>query len=491
MYKYKFSVIIPIYNVEDYLKDAIDSVINQSIGFLENVQLILVNDGSKDNSESICMEYKEKYPENIIYIKQENSGVSSARNTGIEYINGKYVNFLDGDDKWNLDVFEKVWNFFENNDVQVVACRRKFFEARDDYHALDYVFEEDRVIDITKDYQFIHLHAASTFFESEIAKKFRFDANLKYGEDAKYVTEIILETKKFGALRNAEYNYRKRINETSILQKSFSDIRWYNETIQNFHKQIIQKSIEKEGKIIPYIQYIIMYDLKGRISKEYPEFMNDTQKAEYKELLLQLIKQIDDNIICNQKKFYATDKIFVLSLKYGRDIVNELVFKDEKLYFNDLSILSIKNNKSICTPENLMILKKKIYIDGNLKLPIPKGLYEIYVENNGKKYCLTVTEEENEDDIEKKIFYIGRKKKYKFRFKTVIELEKQNKISFVFKYKDDKTNILSINSDDINFSYNKRKYKHKISDKEIIVKKITNKLYRLLTKISHKKMIDY
>lgn len=491
MYKYKFSVIIPIYNVENYLRDAIDSVINQSIGFSDNIQLILVNDGSKDNSENICMEYKQKYPENIIYIKQENSGVSCARNTGIEYIDGKYVNFLDGDDKWNLDVFEKVWNFFENNDVQVVACRRKFFEARDDYHVLDYVFEEDRVIDIIKDYQFIHLHAASTFFETDIAKKFRFDANLKYGEDAKYVTEIILETKKFGALRNAEYNYRKRLNETSILQKSFSDIKWYNETIQNFHKQIIQKSIEKEGKIIPYIQYIIMYDLKGRINKEYPDIMSDTQKEEYKKLLLELIKQIDDNIICKQKKFYATDKIFVLSLKYGRDIVNELVFKDEKLFFNDLSILSIKNNKSICAPDSLIINKKKIYIEGNLKTPIPEELYEIYIENNEKKYSLTLVEEESEDDIEKKIFFIGRKKKYKYRFKAVIELEKQNKLAFVFKYKDDKTNVLSINSEDINFAYNKRKYKHKTSDKEITITKRKSKLYRLLLKISHKKMIDY
>ena len=491
MYKYKFSVIIPIYNVENYLRDAIDSVINQSIGFLENVQLILVNDGSKDNSESICMEYKNNYPENIIYIKQENSGVSSARNTGIQYIDGKYVNFLDGDDKWNLDVLEKVWNFFENNDVQVVACRRKFFEGRDDYHALDYVFEEDRVIDITKDYQFIHLHAASTFFESEIAKKFRFDANLKYGEDAKYVTEIILETKKFGALRNAEYNYRKRLNETSILQKSFSDIRWYNETIHNFHKQIIKKSIEKEGKIIPYIQYIIMYDLKGRISKEYPEFMNDTQKTEYKELLLELIKQIDDNIICEQKKFYATDKIFVLSLKYGRDIVNELVFNDEKLFFNNLSILSIKNNQSICMLDSLIIHNKKISLDGNLKLPIPDELYEIYIENNDKKYSLRNVEEENEDDIEKKIFSIGRKKKYKYRFKTVIELEKQNKIAFVFKYKDDKKSILNINCDEIKYMYNKRKYNHKTNDKEIIITKKKSKLYRLLLKISNKKMIDY
>ena len=58
MYKYKFSVIIPIYNVEDYLKEAIESVINQTIGFEENIQLILINDGSTDNSEAICMEYK-------------------------------------------------------------------------------------------------------------------------------------------------------------------------------------------------------------------------------------------------------------------------------------------------------------------------------------------------------------------------------------------------------------------------------------------------
>lgn len=486
MYKYKFSVIIPIYNVENYLRDAIESIINQSIGFIDNIQLILVNDGSKDNSEKICIEYKQKYPENIIYIKQENSGVSSARNNGINYIEGKYVNFLDGDDKWNLDVFKKVWDFFENNDVKLVACRRKYFEARDDYHVLDYVFEEDRVIDINKDYQFIHLHAASTFFENEIAKKYRFDINLKYGEDAKYVTEIVLDTKKIGVLRNAEYNYRKRLNETSLLQKSFSDIRWYNETIQNFHKQIIQKSIEKEGKIIPYIQYILMYDLKGRISKEYPDFMSEAQKTEYKELLLELLKQIDDNIICMQKKFYATDKIFALSLKYGRDIVNELVFKEEKLYFNELSVLSIKNNKSICMPDSIIIKKKNIYIEGDLKVPIPPELYEIYVENYDKKYSLTIIEEESKDDIEKKIFSIGRKKKYKYRFKTNIFLEKENNIKFIFKYKNNDNTIISFNNNGIKLSYDKF-YDFKVNEKNILIKKKKNKLYTFILKKLNRK----
>ena len=83
MDKFLINTIIPIYNVEEYLEEAIESVINQTIGFEKNIGLILVNDGSSDNSEKICLKYKEKYPNNILYIKQKNKGVSSARNNGL------------------------------------------------------------------------------------------------------------------------------------------------------------------------------------------------------------------------------------------------------------------------------------------------------------------------------------------------------------------------------------------------------------------------
>ena len=82
-YKYRFSVVIPIYNVEKYLEETIESVISQDIGFKENIQLILVNDGSPDSSEDICLRYRELYPENIVYVKQKNGGVSRARNHGM------------------------------------------------------------------------------------------------------------------------------------------------------------------------------------------------------------------------------------------------------------------------------------------------------------------------------------------------------------------------------------------------------------------------
>ena len=70
MKKFKFSVVMPIYNIESFLNEAINSVINQSLGFKDNIELILVNDGSTDNSETICKKYQEQYQNNIKYIKQ-------------------------------------------------------------------------------------------------------------------------------------------------------------------------------------------------------------------------------------------------------------------------------------------------------------------------------------------------------------------------------------------------------------------------------------
>ncbi|TLF54221.1 glycosyltransferase, partial [Bacillus spizizenii] len=76
----------------------ITSIIDQALDFEHHIQLILVNDGSVDASGEICLKYKEKYPENIVFIDKKNGGASSARNEGLRYAKGKYINFLDPDD---------------------------------------------------------------------------------------------------------------------------------------------------------------------------------------------------------------------------------------------------------------------------------------------------------------------------------------------------------------------------------------------------------
>ena len=95
MQDFKFTIITAFYNTELYIEECIESVINQTLDFKENVQFILVNDGSNDDSNSIALKYQEKYPENIVIIQSEHSGPSKSRNLGLERARGQYINFLD------------------------------------------------------------------------------------------------------------------------------------------------------------------------------------------------------------------------------------------------------------------------------------------------------------------------------------------------------------------------------------------------------------
>ena len=99
----KVSVVIPVYNVEDYLRDCLDSIVNQT---LKDIEIICINDGSTDNSLEILEHYKSK-DERIKVISQENGGISAARNKGIDLASGDYISFIDSDDYIDNNFYEK------------------------------------------------------------------------------------------------------------------------------------------------------------------------------------------------------------------------------------------------------------------------------------------------------------------------------------------------------------------------------------------------
>ena len=107
-YRFKFSVVTAVYNVEPYLAEAIESILTQDIGFEESVEIILVDDGSTDRSGAICDEYQQKFPDNIKVIHKENGGASSARNEGIRHTSGRFVSFMDADDKLTPETLSAV-----------------------------------------------------------------------------------------------------------------------------------------------------------------------------------------------------------------------------------------------------------------------------------------------------------------------------------------------------------------------------------------------
>ena len=128
-FKYKFSIIMSVYQVEEFIDEAVESLLKQTIGFEQNVQIIMVDDGSKDNSGAICDKYAEQYPNNIVVIHKENGGLPSARNEGLKYVEGRYVNFFDPDDILSDKTLALVYDFFSTHDskTDIVAIPLYYF----------------------------------------------------------------------------------------------------------------------------------------------------------------------------------------------------------------------------------------------------------------------------------------------------------------------------------------------------------------------------
>ena len=323
-----FSVIISIYNTEKYLEDSINSVLQQSIGF-NKIQIILIDDGSTDNSGKICQSYQNKYPDNIKYIRINHMGVSIARNTGLKYAKGEYINFLDSDDKWDKNAFKYVYiliKLYKNLDI--ISCRIKYFETSNGYHLLDYKFKNSRIINLDKEYDCIQLHVSSSFVRYSSIKQTVFDKNLFYGEDAKFIANIIIKKRIFYVVRESIYYYRKRIDSSSAMQNSGENIKFYFDIIENLHISLINKSIELFNKILPFIQFYIAYEFLFRLESQAFKFLNITKYKKYCLIIQNILKKIEDKYIFEQRLFSNQLKIFALSIKYSRDIRDEFILKN-------------------------------------------------------------------------------------------------------------------------------------------------------------------
>lgn len=117
------SIIVPVYNVEEYIEQALDSLINQTY---KNIEIIIIDDGSTDNSAIICERYAEE-DKRIVVIHTANNGVAIARNLGINLAKGEYIGFVDPDDYINLEMFEKLYGALKECKADIACCRRKNF----------------------------------------------------------------------------------------------------------------------------------------------------------------------------------------------------------------------------------------------------------------------------------------------------------------------------------------------------------------------------
>ena len=213
------SIIVPIYNVENYLRQCLDSILNQTY---QNFECLLINDGSPDNSADICREYVSK-DSRFRYFEKENGGVSSARNLGIEHSKGEYITFIDSDDWVDSDYLEVLYNSLVDERADIAISTYKQFNMDDNcYYVHSYqrgyekrIFEKYQLIEelpVLERYD----QSYGLTFGKIISKKalgiIRFNEYTTLCEDMEFWYKLYLVSNKIIYINKDTYNYRKYEN---------------------------------------------------------------------------------------------------------------------------------------------------------------------------------------------------------------------------------------------------------------------------------------
>ncbi|MCI8443817.1 MAG: glycosyltransferase [Clostridia bacterium] len=227
----KVSVIVPVYNVENYIRKCLESLVEQT---LEEIEIIIVNDGTKDNSMSIIKEFADKYPQKIVILEKENGGLSDARNYAIPHAKGEYIAFLDSDDYIEKNMYQDMYEIAKKEKSDMVECdfyweypHKTKTDIGQIYQGKKQMLEKIRVV------------AWNKLIKRKILQetKIRFPVGYHY-EDVEFTYQLIPYLEKVSFLKKPCIHYIQREGSISNSQnertKEIFDIL---ENVINFYKQ--------------------------------------------------------------------------------------------------------------------------------------------------------------------------------------------------------------------------------------------------------------
>lgn len=318
----KVSVIIPVYNVEKYLRRCLDSVVNQAY---KDIEVILVNDGSPDNSKEICEEYVAKYS-NIQLINQKNAGLGAARNTGLQYITGNAVTFVDSDDWLELDAIEYYVASMKKSDADIVVTqmiRKKEYFSNEGTNGTTIKEEVLNQEQFAKKYfkidgNNIEYYACAKLYKREIAREVKYPVGL-FAEDVPAAFGYIIRSQKIFYSTKVTYNYF--FNDNSLTAK-FTD--------KDFDLEKIWDLVVEEAKVYGNEDYILYakvnryridFNLLCRIALS--ENKSDIEK--YSQEIVVLLGKVKEN-----------KKILLKYLPFSRKVIFRLFIVDYTLGRNVL-----------------------------------------------------------------------------------------------------------------------------------------------------------
>ena len=439
-----FSVVMACYNAENHLDETINSLLGQSFSFGSNIQLILVDDGSTDKTAEICLKYQNQYPDNIIYLYQENQGQGAARNFGLKYVKGKYINFLDSDDKFSGNTFYSVYEFFEKHydEIDFVSVPIFFFDKAVGQHPLNYKFEEDKIIDLNKNWDYPQLSSSSAFFKKELFDNYSFKTDFVNSEDSLMINKMLIDNPIYGVVKDAIYWYRKRTNDSSTIDSSTSKKDFYIDRLKRYFKELINYSKEKYGNVVKFIQYLIVYDLQWMfIVEDVSEILTAEEIKEVYIHIQDILSEIEDEVILSLRDDKLNISHHMLATKYATVNIN---LNKEVRYENIHS--NYNNNIAGVYCENTLIDKldkhrlwldiieikgNTLYISGFLMSFFDDEDVKIEIAKNGKIYPTTTVYYHNNS---KKFLNCSLESQFNFDCEIPLENKENSKVEIYARF---------------------------------------------------------
>lgn len=357
-FKYDVTVVVPVYNSQDYIEECVLSIQNQTLNSAR-IETLLINDGSVDGSGEICERLSKQFKE-VKYIYKENSGVSDTRNVGIKQALGKYIMLLDSDDYLSEETIENLVRFFDNHYNEIDLVTYPIYWDRNGKKSLHNRYSEKKydkgtgIYDL-EEYPYLNQSTVNIIFKNEFEKNNLYDVSMKLSEDQNFNTCMLMRKNKIGFVQEAIYYYRRYGGGVSQTRNNpyycFDDIMSYNESLLT--------RFTLNGKTPKYVQTLIINTFAWRVKSDQllPYYLEGQEFEKAKERIFNILKCIDDEVIIKYADCDEYIKLYFLKNK-GTDL--EYAIKEDS--FN----IWTKNGTEFCSDEKVKIYLYKNRIHKNI-----------------------------------------------------------------------------------------------------------------------------
>lgn len=248
----KVSIIVPVYNTEKYLRKCLTSLVNQT---LSDIEIIIVNDGSPDNSKKIVEKYLKEYPDKVKYFEQPNGGQGSARNLGLTKASGRFIGYVDSDDYVDLSMYQKMYDEAIKTDADIVMCSHTIVYEDSNKEEVEKLFL--KTDDNKTNCFFNNAGVCNKIYKRELLKDFTFRSKVWY-EDIDFVTKVIMNAKKISYVDEGLYYYLLRQGSTMNNNNAPKNL----DILKSFDSILLYLKEHKEfKKYYPEVEYLAIYHI--------------------------------------------------------------------------------------------------------------------------------------------------------------------------------------------------------------------------------------